>query len=120
LENLDGDGDDNDDDVVTNRPRKSITAKVYASAIESLGYYEIKQHEPWFNEDCSKILGQRKQQNSKWLQDKIHTHGNNLNNLRCETSTTSRKTKMEYLKEQICELETNSKKEHLRDTYRYR
>jgi hypothetical protein len=25
----------------------------------SLGYYEFKKHEPWFDEGCSKLLDQR-------------------------------------------------------------
>jgi hypothetical protein len=28
---------------------------------ESLGYYELKQHKPWFDEGCSELLEQRKQ-----------------------------------------------------------
>jgi hypothetical protein len=31
------------------------------SAKESLGLYEKKQHKPWFDEECSKFLDQRKQ-----------------------------------------------------------
>jgi hypothetical protein len=28
---------------------------------ESLDYYELKKHKPWFDEGCSKLLDQRKQ-----------------------------------------------------------
>jgi hypothetical protein len=41
LENLDGD--------------------VKISAKESLGYYEFKQHKPWFDKECLELLDQRAQ-----------------------------------------------------------
>jgi hypothetical protein len=31
--------------------------------IESLCYYELKKHKPWFDEGCSKLLDHRKQLN---------------------------------------------------------
>jgi hypothetical protein len=39
------------------------------SAKESIGYYELKKHKPWFDEGCSKLLDQRKQAKLQWLQD---------------------------------------------------
>jgi hypothetical protein len=30
------------------------------STTESLGYYELKQHKSWFDEECSKLLDQRR------------------------------------------------------------
>jgi hypothetical protein len=39
----------------TNRENTEISAK------ESLGYYELKKHKPWFNKGCSTLLDQRKQ-----------------------------------------------------------
>jgi len=36
---------------------------------ESLGLYELKQHKPWFDEECSWFLDQRKQATVRWLQD---------------------------------------------------
>jgi hypothetical protein len=30
---------------------------------ESLGYYELKKHTPWFDEGCSELLGQKKKPN---------------------------------------------------------
>jgi hypothetical protein len=57
LENLDDDdggggGDasaavDDDDDVDINRAWENITENKKASATDSLGYYELKQHKPW-------------------------------------------------------------------------
>jgi hypothetical protein len=37
------------------------------SNTESLGYYELKQHKPWFDEECSELLDQRKQAKLQWL-----------------------------------------------------
>jgi hypothetical protein len=37
------------------RAWESSRENIKPSAIESLGYYELKQHKPWFDEDCSKF-----------------------------------------------------------------
>jgi len=49
LENLGGGGDD----VGINRTweSRSIKENVKTSATKSLGYYELKQHKPWFHEE---------------------------------------------------------------------
>jgi hypothetical protein len=44
--------------------------------------------------------------------------GDNLQNLRCETSRTLRNKETEYLKGKINELETNNKNKNIRDLYR--
>jgi hypothetical protein len=56
------------------------------SAKESLILYEMKQHKPWFEEECSRFLDQRKQAKMQWLQDPNENHDNNLDTLRHETS----------------------------------
>jgi hypothetical protein len=88
------------------------------SAKENLGYYELKQHKPWFDEGCSKLLDQRKQAELQWLQDPSEINGDKLNNVRCEASRHFRKKKREYLKGKINELATNSKNKNTRDLYR--
>jgi hypothetical protein len=45
-------------------------------------------------------------------------NGDNLQNLGCETSSTFRNKKREYLKGKINELETNNKNKNMRDLYR--
>jgi hypothetical protein len=52
--------DDDDDNVGISRTWKSISDNIKASATESLGYYGLRQLKPWFDEECSKFLGQRK------------------------------------------------------------
>jgi cell division GTPase FtsZ len=50
LENL-------NDDVDINR---AIRENINTSAKESLGHYEIKQHNAWFDEKCSQLLLDRR------------------------------------------------------------
>jgi hypothetical protein len=53
---------------------------------KSLGYYELKKHKPWFDERCYKLIHQKKQAKLQWLQDPYEINGDNLNNVRRETS----------------------------------
>jgi len=46
-----------------------------------LGLYEMKQHKPWFDEECSQFLDQRKQDKLQWLQDPNQSIVDNLNNV---------------------------------------
>jgi len=56
LKNEGGGGGDGDGDVDINRAWERIRENLKDSATESLGYYELKQHKPWFDEKCSKLL----------------------------------------------------------------
>jgi hypothetical protein len=49
------------DNVDTNRAWKNIRENIKASAKESLGHYEVQQHKPWFDDECSKLIDRRKQ-----------------------------------------------------------
>jgi hypothetical protein len=71
------------------------------SAMESVGYYDLKKHKPWFDEGCSKLLHQRKQAKTAVLQDPMEINGDNLNNILCEASRHFRNKKGEYLKDKI-------------------
>jgi hypothetical protein len=46
-----------------------IRQNINISAKETLGYYELKKHKPWFDEGISNLLNQRKQAKLQWLQD---------------------------------------------------
>jgi hypothetical protein len=72
LENL-------DTEVDINRTRETIRKNTKISAKESLGFYELKQHKPWFDEGHSKLLDRRKQAKLQWLQDPSDIIGDNLN-----------------------------------------
>jgi hypothetical protein len=56
------------------------------SAKESLGLYEWKQHKPWYDEECSKFLDQRKQAKMQWLQNPNQSNVDYLKNVRREAS----------------------------------
>jgi hypothetical protein len=86
-----------------------------ALATESLGYCELKQHEPWFNEDCSKLLDERKQAKLQWLQNPSQTNGDNLKNVRQEACRTFRNKKGGISqRKKISELEMNNKNKNIR------
>ena len=52
LENL-------SDDEDINRVWENIKENIKTSAKESLGLYELKQHKPWFDEECLGFSEQR-------------------------------------------------------------
>jgi hypothetical protein len=67
-----------DTEVDISRAWETIRENIKISAKESLGYYKLKKHKPWFYEGCSKILDQRKQAKWQWLQDPKEINGDNL------------------------------------------
>ncbi|PNF34951.1 hypothetical protein B7P43_G18172, partial [Cryptotermes secundus] len=101
-------------EVDVNKAWQTIRENIKMSAKESLGYYEPKKHKPWFDEGCSKLSDQRKQAKLQWLQDPSELHGDNLNNIRSETSRQFRNKKREYLKDKIDELAINSKNKNIK------
>jgi hypothetical protein len=110
--------EDLDAEVEINTIWETIRENIKISAKESLGYYEPKQHKPWFDEGCSKLLDQRRQAKLQFLQDPSEINGGNLNNVRRETSRHFRNKKREYLKGKVNELATNSKNKNIRALYR--
>jgi hypothetical protein len=100
--------EDLDAEVEINNAWEMITENIKILAKEGLGYHE-KKHNPWFDEGCSKLLGQRKQAKLQCPQEPSEINGNNLNHVRHETSEHFRNKKGQYLKEKINELAMNSK-----------
>jgi hypothetical protein len=100
------------------RTWENFKENIKISTNESVGLYERKQHKPWFDQECSKFLHQRKQAKMQWLQNPNHSNVDNPNNVRREASRHFRNKKKEYLKAKINELETNSKNENTKDLYR--
>jgi hypothetical protein len=49
-----------DTEVAVNKAWETIGENIKIFAKESLGYYELKKHKPWFDEGCSELLDQRK------------------------------------------------------------
>jgi hypothetical protein len=62
------------DEMQINRAWETITENIKISAEEGLGHYELK-HKPWFDEECSQLLQQRKQAKLQWLQDPSEING---------------------------------------------
>jgi hypothetical protein len=75
LENL------NDSEDV-NRAWENIRENIKISAKETLGLHTQKQHKPWFDGECSQVLGQRKQAKMQWLQNPNQINLDNLKNAR--------------------------------------
>jgi ABC-type xylose transport system substrate-binding protein len=86
-------------EVDINSVWKTIQETIKISAKDSLGYYELKEHKPWFDEGCSKLLNQSKQTKFHWLQDPSEINRDNLNNVRHEASRYFKNKKRGYLKE---------------------
>jgi hypothetical protein len=100
------------------RAWENIKENIKISAQDSLSLHEGTQHKPWFDAECAQFLDQRKQAKIQWLQNPNQNNGDNLHNVRWESSRYFRNKKKEYLKAKINELETNSKKKNIRDLYR--
>jgi hypothetical protein len=96
----------------------SICHNIKISAKESLGYYDLKKHKPWFDGGCSELLGQRKQIKLQWLQDPSEINGDNVKNIILEASRHFRNIKRECLKDKINELATKSKNKNIRELYK--
>jgi hypothetical protein len=96
----------------------NIRENIKSSGQESLGYCESKHHKSWFDEECSKLVDQRKQAKLWWLQDPSEANQDNLSDVRREASRHLRDKKREYMEDKINELESNSKNKNIRDLYR--
>jgi len=81
-----------------NRAWENIKENIKTSAKESLGLQELKQHKPWFDEECLGVLDQRKQAKMQWVQDQSHSSVDNLNNAGRVASRHFRNKKKVYLR----------------------
>jgi len=106
LENL-------DESLDINNAWESIGDNLKISAKNNLGCHRLKHEKPWFYNECSKLIGQRKPTKLQWLQNLSQINGDNLQNLRHETSRIFRNKKREHLKGKINELETNNKNKNI-------
>jgi hypothetical protein len=74
----------------------------------------LKRNKPWFDEQCSKLLDERKQAKLQGLQNPWQLNGDNLNNTRHETVELFMNEERECLKK-INELQRNRTK--ISETY---
>jgi len=63
---------------------ENIKENIKISTKESVGLYELKQHEIRFEEKCLCFLDQRKQVKMQWLQDPNQSSVDYLNDVRRE------------------------------------
>jgi len=101
-----------------NRAWENVKENIKTWAKESLDMYKLKQHKPWFDEECVNILDRRKQAKMQWVQDPNQSNVDNRNNIRLEASRHFRNKNKEYLKAKVYELETNSKIRNIWDLCR--
>jgi len=59
LENL-------SDDENINRTSENITVNIKTPPKESLGLHELKQHKPWFDEECLRFLDRMERAKMQW------------------------------------------------------
>jgi hypothetical protein len=70
--------------------------------------HELKQHNPWFDEECLGFLDQKKQAEMQWIQNPSENNVDNLNNIRHDASRHFKNKMKAYLTAKIEEIETNS------------
>jgi hypothetical protein len=87
-------------------------------AKRSIRLCESKSYKPRFDEECLKLVDQRKRAKPQWLQDPSEVNEENFRNVRREASRHFRNKKREYLKDKITEIELNSKNKNIGDLYR--
>jgi hypothetical protein len=76
-------------EVDINNTWEVIREDINTSAKEN----ELKNHKPWFDEGCSKLLAQEEQDKLQWLQDPSELNGDNLNKVKHESRTQFRNEK---------------------------
>jgi hypothetical protein len=65
----------------------------------------LKQYKPWFDEESSQFVHQKKQAKMQWLQDPNQSNVDNLNNVKHAANRHFRNKKEENLELKIDELE---------------
>jgi hypothetical protein len=78
--------EDLDAEVGINSACETIRENIKTSAKESLGYFELKKHKPWFDEERSELLDRWKEAKLQWLQDPSEINGDNMDSVTREAS----------------------------------
>jgi hypothetical protein len=91
---------------------------IKTSATKNLRYHKLKHNKPWFDDECSKLIDQKKQPKLQWLQNPSYISRDNLQNLKHEISRTYKNKRREYLKGKVNELGTNNKNKNIGVLYR--
>jgi hypothetical protein len=72
---------------------ESIRENIKTSAKDNRGYQKLKHNKSWFEDKCSILIGQRKQDKLEWFQNHNQTNRDNLQSVRHETSRIFRNKK---------------------------
>jgi hypothetical protein len=56
-----------DESFDINNACESIRENIKTSAKDNVGYHRLKHNKPWFDDECSKLIDQRKQAKLQWL-----------------------------------------------------
>ena len=75
LENL-------SDNQEKNRAWENIKENIKTSAKDSLCLQELKQHKPWFDDECLGFLDQRNQDKMQWEPVPSQSNVDNLSNVK--------------------------------------
>jgi hypothetical protein len=75
-----------DESLHNNSSWETIRDNTKNSAKENLVHHRLKHNKPWFDVECSKVIDQRKQAKLQWLQNPSQISGDDLQNLRHETT----------------------------------
>ena len=76
---------------------ENIKENFKTSAKGSVGLCGLKQRKPWFDEECLRLLDQRKHAKYLWLQDPKQSNVDNINNVRHEKLVDISGTKSRYI-----------------------
>jgi len=86
--------------------------------LKSLGLHKLKQHKPWFEEECLHFLDQRKQAKMQWVQAPNQSNADNLNTETCESSRHFRNKRKHIWKLKLRNLKLTVRSKNIRDLYR--
>jgi hypothetical protein len=81
--------EDLDAEEEINSEWETIRDNIKISAKESLSYYELKKRKPGFGEECSELIGQRKEAKLQLLRDESKINEDSLNSAKHEASRLS-------------------------------
>jgi hypothetical protein len=87
-----------------NNAWENIRENIKIPAKENLRHYKLKRNKQSFDDECSKLIDQRKQAKLQWLQNRSEINGDNLQNLRGDTRRKFRKNIKEIRKTKLMSL----------------
>jgi hypothetical protein len=59
---------------------RKVLEKISRPQPDNLGYHRLKNNKALFDDECSKLMTNKKQAKSQWLQNPSQINGDNLQN----------------------------------------